>query len=58
MRKNESARNGQTIRTETAPDDRGSHKVGDGWKKMKGDGRDVSSSLSGGAKANVDYQKK
>lgn len=57
MRKNESARSGQTVRTESGPD-KSSHKLGDGWKKMKGGPADVSHSLSGAGKANVDYQKK
>ena len=58
MRKNESARDGQKVRTETSPD-KSSHKIKDGLGgKFGGGPTDVSHSLSGAGKANVDYQKK
>lgn len=58
MKKDESARDGQKVRTEGAPD-RSSHKVkgaimGDSFK---GSPTDLSHSLKGD-KANADYQKK
>lgn len=59
MKKDESARDGQKVRTEGAPD-RSSHNLKGGimGKPMKGGPADVSHSLSGAGKANVDYQKK
>jgi hypothetical protein len=60
MKKEDSARAGQTIRTESMPDNRGSHKVKDAMTggKFGGGPDNLSHSLSGGGKANVDYQKK
>lgn len=60
MKKDESARDGQKVRTEGAPD-RSSHNLKGGimgTKAFKGGPSDVSHSLSGAGKANVDYQKK
>lgn len=57
-RKTESARDGQKMRTEGAPD-RSSHPVKDGLTggSFKGGPTDLSHSLSGN-KAHMDYQKK
>lgn len=59
MKKDESARDGQKVRTESGPD-KSSHNVKNAVTggKFGGGPTDVSHSLSGAGKANVDYQKK
>lgn len=58
MKKDESARDGQKVRTEGAPD-RSSHNLKNAitGKSMGGSPTDLSHSLSGN-KAHMDYQKK
>lgn len=59
MRKNESARDGQKVRTESGPDKSSYDVKGGLGGKFGGGPTDLSHSLAdGGKKANVDYQKK